>query len=583
MLSHASEAESVAAEYARVVAERDALQKELQRAKAAHAKLLENYRALQTELELSKRRLFVAKAERVDTAQLELEFVKLSAKLAALEAELPGGEPSVPPTLNTDRPAGPTPSRPRPKPLGRRDLDLLDLPEERVVITDDAMEALVEAGKATRTGFEESSKLAWQRGGQRRLVIARVTYGAKNVHGEIEREVAAVPPELLPRCLAAPSLLAQVVVDKFCDGLPLNRIEERFGREGVGIDRGTLSRWVDGVAKGLGPVVDAMMKDALANAFCIATDATGLSIQPVRDPKAPRRPCRKGTFFTLVADADHVLFKYMERETSSAVSAMLKGFKGYVQADAKAVYDAFFNAQKDAKDAPEAGPEVGCWAHARRKFWEAASCKDPGGLEGLYRIRRLFQLDDTWKDRPPADRHKLRLERLKPELDAFFVWATAEYRRLQSVRGKARSAFGYAVRQQSALSAFLADGRLKLDNNGAERALRPTRVGQKAWLFVGSDDHAASAAILFSLIASARLHRLDPVAYVRDLIRVTPHWPEDRYLELAPLYWTTTRALLDGRQLAAECGTLDVPPARALRAPVDRSSTLSTSEERPAQ
>ena len=180
-------------------------------------------------------------------------------------------------------------------------------------------------------------------------------------------------------------------------------------------------------------------------------------------------------------------------------------------------------------------------------------------MEGLFRIRRLFQWDATWADKPPSERARLRTERLKPELDSFFAWAKLEYEDLKNIRGLARSAFGYAVRQQVPLSAFLADGRLKMENNRAERALRPMRVGQKAWLFCGSHDHAASAAILFSLIASARLHKLDPEAYVRDMIRVKPHWPEDRDLELAPKYWAETRARLDATQLAAEFGPLDVP------------------------
>jgi hypothetical protein len=307
-----------------------------------------------------------------------------------------------------------------------------------------------------------------------------------------------------------------------------------------------------------------MKQDAIKSAFCIATDATGICIQPVREPKAPRRACRKGTFFTLVADRDHILFEYMERETSDGVSKMLKGFKGYVQADAKSVYDAFYAIRTAQDDSLLGGPEVGCWAHARRKFWEAAVCKDTGGLEGLFRIRRLFTLDATWRDKPPIERARLRHEHLEPELVSFFVWATAEYERLKEIRGLARSAFGYVVRQRAALSAFLADGRLKLDNNRAERALRPMRVGQKAWLFCGSDDHAISATKLFSLVASARLHHLDPEAYLRDMIRVKPHWPDDRLLELAPKHWAATRERLSPVQLDAEYGPLDVPERETL-------------------
>ena len=114
--------------------------------------------------------------------------------------------------------------------------------------------------------------------------------------------------------------------------------------------------------------------------------------------------------------------------------------------------------------------------------------------------------------------------------------------------------------KKGALRRFLDDGRLRVDNNGSERALRRSPLGRKAWLFVGSDDHAEAAANLFSLVASCKLHRLDPEAYLRDLFRVLAHWPRDRYLELAPRYWAETRARLDARELEAELGFLTVPP-----------------------
>jgi hypothetical protein len=126
--------------------------------------------------------------------------------------------------------------------------------------------------------------------------------------------------------------------------------------------------------------------------------------------------------------------------------------------------------------------------------------------------------------------------------------------------GLLRSALGYAVRQKEALLRVLDDGTLRLDNNESERELRRIAVGRKAWLFVGSDDHGQSAGHLMSLIASARLHRIDPEAYLRDLFRVLAHWPRDRYIELAPKYWLATRARLDHDELARDIGPLTVPP-----------------------
>ena len=154
----------------------------------------------------------------------------------------------------------------------------------------------------------------------------------------------------------------------------------------------------------------------------------------------------------------------------------------------------------------------------------------------------------------------MRRQHLRPHLEAFFGWAEAEYERVRHERGLLRSALGYAVRQKNALLRVLDDGRLVLENNRSERQLRRIAVGRKGWLFVGSDDHGAAAGHIFSLIASARLHRLDPEGYLRDLFRVLAHWPKDRYLELAPKYWAQTRARLNAGELAAEVGPLTIPP-----------------------
>jgi hypothetical protein len=126
-----------------------------------------------------------------------------------------------------------------------------------------------------------------------------------------------------------------------------------------------------------------------------------------------------------------------------------------------------------------------------------------------------------------------------------------------------RTALGYAHRQRAALTRFFEDGRLQLTNNGSERELRRIATGRKAWLFVGSDDHAQAAGNLLTLIASARLHKLDPEAYLCDLFRVLPQWPRDRYLELAPKYWPATRARMVPAELEVEIGWLTIPPPPA--------------------
>jgi transposase len=547
---------TLAAERAALAAERAAAAAVL----AERDRLRDAYRALLLELELMRRRMFVAKAERIDTAQLELEFAEKLKVLDQLSGKLePDGEA---------RPPGTPPERRKPKPKGRRDLTQSVLPEERVELVDPTRE-----GHALRIGFEESHRLMWRRGGPVRLVVARVKYRDEAPPPSPERPepqptivTADLPDVLLPRSLATPSLVAHIVTDKLADGLPLNRQAERFARLGLGLDRGTMSRWLEDVGMTVGSsVVAAMRKEALATAFCLATDATGVLVQPVPDGTPRRQACRRGHYFVQIADRDHVFFEYMPRETSAAVGALFRGFSGYVQADAKSVYDLLFK-PPDQRPPPQDGEpdlaerhEVGCWSHGRRRLWEAAIAKDMIAREGLARIGRIFALERTWKGRPHHEIKGLRNRHLRPHLDAFFVWAADEYARVVNQRGLLRSALGYVVRQKAALTRFLDDGRLSVDNNASERELRRIATGRKAWLFVGSDDHAQAAGNLLSLIASAKLHGLDPEAYLRDLFRVLAQWPKDRYLELAPRYWAQTRARLFAAELEAELGPLTVP------------------------
>ncbi len=543
-------AERVVALEAELVRERDALAKAY-----AHAAELEKERdalraaheRIRMELELIKRRIVLGKAERVDTAQLELEFAAKLAELNAL-ADTPKPAPAEPP------------QRKKAKPKGRRDLSKAKLPVERIEVTDPVFEAMVAEGRAERIGADESRRLHRKRGGMVVVVVARVTYRMQRASGEPTLATAAMPRETFARSLATPALLAHIIAQKYAMGLPLYRLEEQFAREGAAIDRGTMARWLAEAGETFGAsIVDAMVKDAVANAFCIATDATGVLVQPIPNEQRTRQPCKRGHIFTQVVDRDAVIFNYTERETSLAVKSLFKGFTGYIQADAKSVYDALFR-PPDQPDAEADTPtEVGCWSHARRKFWEATVAKDIVAREGLARIGRIFELDASWRDKPPSEITRLRKAHLAIHIEKFFAWADAEYETTRHTRGLLSTALGYVVRQRGPLEAFLADGRLAMDNNRSERALRAVAVGRKAWLFCGSDDHAEAAANLMTLVASAKLHSLDPELYLRDITRVLAFWPRERMLELAPKHWARTRSRIDAVELGAEIGELTVP------------------------
>jgi transposase len=263
----------------------DKLQKDVEILRASHERLRQ-------ELELLRLRIFVAKAERIDSKQLELEF---ATKLAALD-QLARQIPAPPPATGAkggSSPAGAGDTGQDKKPSGRRDLRGLKIPEVRIEITDPVLEELVNQGKAARVDFEESCKLAWQRGGQRRLVIARAKY--KTLDDDPMLETAAVPAEILPRALAAPSMLGHIVHEKLGRGMPLYRLETGFRRDGVPIDRGTMSRWLEELGGTVGAtIIEAARVEAMAKAFCISTDATGIAILPERssEKKRPGLPPR---------------------------------------------------------------------------------------------------------------------------------------------------------------------------------------------------------------------------------------------------------------------------------------------------
>jgi transposase len=532
------------------------------------------YRQLMEQFELLRRRIFLAKAERVDATQLELEFASTKQKLDALAAKLGAeAESGAAGDGAGPRPAGKPPARPKTKPKGRRNLaDADHLPERRIEIRDAEL-----ASKGTFIGWETSYKLGFQRPEAVRVVIARAKYrtpideSAPRALPEdatvLEQDgarftilTAPLPRLLVRRGLCAPSMLARVIVQKFRFGLPYFRQEEQLTADGIELDRGTMARSVEDVGASLGPIVLACADDARRHAFCLSTDATGVAIRPEPLPDERRQPCKKGHFFVVLADKKHVFFEYQPKHTSAAVCDMFRGFSGYIQADAHAIYDALFRGEAvdDASDAPI---EVACWSHARRRFWEAAVSGFPVGREGLLRIRKLYDLDQAWDDLPPSARHQKRQTILKPFVDEFFAWVRVQNDLTSQERGLVNKALGYAVRQELALRRFLDDGRLRMDNNRSENALRIVATGRKAWLFFGSDDHAEAAANLYSLIASSKLHGLDPERYLAEVIRVMPYWPRDRYLELAPAYWARTRARLDQAELLAELGHVTVPSA----------------------
>ncbi len=511
------------------------------------------------ENEVLKRRLFGPRTERSGTSELQLTLGDLLKQQEELQKKLDeavrksGGDDDAATAGDGDDDATTPKDKPaRPTPKGRRNLAESSLPRVRV----DLRDGNIEASGGRLIGWETSHELMRQQAAWKVLEKRTAKYelelaGQKTVLG------VEAPPKLLRRSMLHTSTIAWLLVQKFALGVPHHRLEQHLAAQGECLDRGTMCRNAEEAGNALGAtIVHAMFRDALENCNVLSTDATGAAIQPGPRNGGAKQACRNGHFFTVVADCAHVLFSYVERHTSEAVAKLFHGYRGFLQSDASSVYNIL---ERGPPSESELGVVlVGCWAHCRRYFFEAAICKYEVGVQGLMRIRAIYAADNALSDLPPIDRKRERLARVLPLVDDFFAWV-ASLETITPGRTLAARALGYAKNQEQELRRVFLDGRLPLDNTRSERALRKVVVGRKNWMFYGSDVHAEAAAAIFSLVASCRLHGLDPELYLDEIMRVLPYWPRERYIELAPNRWRATRAALDPKELELPIGPITVP------------------------
>lgn len=340
---------------------------------------------------------------------------------------------------------------------------------------------------------------------------------------------APTPDRVLSRSAADASVLAHVVVSKYVDHMPLHRLSRSYERSGVRIPVSTLSDWVAGVAERVEPLVERVASRILREAYVVGTDATGL---PVLDPSSPAH-IQRGTVWAYVGDDTDVVFRYAPTgEGASGPWDFLAGRTGYIHADAANVFDRLFNGEVAS------ATEVGCWAHARRKF-VALQDTDyrvayPLRLIGrLYRIETLADLQDL----SPDERAQLRQERSQPVLGDLQAWIVRTLA-LEPPSSALAKACAYVLNHWTALTRFLSDGLLQLDNNGVERQLRGIALGRKNFLFAGSHEAAHRTTTLYSLLSTAAQHGLRPLPYLTDILRrLAAGWPARRLDDLLPGRW----------------------------------------------
>ena len=326
---------------------------------------------------------------------------------------------------------------------------------------------------------------------------------------------------------------------KYCDHSPLHRQAEIYAREGVEIDRSVMAGWVGHMAALLEPLAERIGRHVRAGPTLHADDTP----VPVLDPGRGRT--KTGRLWTVVRDESPygstappaAFYLYSPDRKAERAHALLKGCRGHLHADAYAGFAGLYEA--DAKTgAPAPLTEVACWAHARRKIYDIhVETKSPAAAQALEMIARLFAIEADIKGRQPSERLAVRRAKSTPILSELrgFLDAT-----VQKVSGKSSLAiaFRYAASRWTALTRYVDDGRLETTNNAAERAMRPLALGRKNYLFAGSDEGGRRAAIIYTLIETARMNDVNPEAWLADLIsRIADH-PNTKIDELLPWNWS---------------------------------------------
>ena len=517
--------------------------------RAERAELLEQVKqqnhkidSLQHQVQTLLRRYLGRSSERLDPKQ-RLLFENLLDKCI----------PEMPAEDESDAPASSDEAAPggRRKGHGRRRLPS-DLPREKVVHDLPEEEKPCPCCHRMRhiIGKETHEQLDYVPAKVKVIEHIRLKYGCPHCEAEASPHgpqivVADKPLQPIEKGLAAPGLLSYVIVSKYGDHLPLHRLERILKRHGIDIARSTMCDWAAQCANALGPLAD-LMRQRVLKSKVIHTDDTPVKVQ---DRQLDRT--RTGRFWVYLGDDHHpyTVFAYTPSRSRDGPMEFLRDWGKdepvYLQADAFGGYDGIY--------AGEAGgqvTEVACWAHARRKFYDARPSDAAVSAQALAYIRLLYDVEDQAKKSArrtggdlTAAGYRLRQELAMPRLRQFKTWLLsqqAEHGGPVLPKSPIGQAIQYALNQWDALCVYPTDGRLDIDNNAAENALRRVALGRKNWLFAGSDQGGHTAATLFSLIATCQRHQVEPLAYLRDVLTRIAATPISQVADLLPDRWQAT-------------------------------------------
>jgi transposase len=553
--------------------DRPQLQQELERLRAWCDELVEQLRqkdraidGLQHKLQYLLRRVFGRSAEKLDPNQMLL-FDELLNTLAPETPAPPPAESTVE-TCASPKPANGHGRRRIPADIERQQV-IHDLPEEE--------KPCPCCGKMRHViGRETSEQLDYEPAKVTAIEHVRLKYVCpeceKNAaEGGPQITIAELPLSPIEKGLAAPGLLSYVIVSKYSDHLPLYRLEKILDRHGIQIARSTMCDWAAQCAEVLDPLYRKMIEEVLGSDV-IHTDDT-----PVDVLDRTLNQTRTGRFWDYLGDHGHpqTVFTYTPSRSRDGPMEFLKNWgkdrRVHLQADAFGGYDGIYRGEAGGQVA-----EVACWAHARRKFYDARNSDAAASTQALAYIRLLYDVEkqakqtaerssfdpealdggmnkpsnggpvadaDRFHEQLVSDRYRLRQELAVPRLAQFKTWLESQ----QAANGgpilpksPMGQAITYAMNQWEALCVYSTDGRLNIDNNAAENALRRIAVGRKNWLFCGSDNGGATAAVLFSFIATCERHKVDPFAYLRDVLTRIAATPLSQLDQLLPDRWQPT-------------------------------------------